>query len=146
MEPGMRDAPFFQGVPQHAIPWRGSTVMSPSFYYDFTMLTAMFLAPLRGLAALLPSRRLYPLRITPWHGVLYLAAYEYRDTDIGPYNEVAISIPVSMDRPSIPFTGILWPRPAEPDGFLVHLPVTTAIAMDLGVESAAYQVSGRHRP
>jgi hypothetical protein len=102
------------------------------------MLTAMFMAPLEGVRALLPSKRLHPYRPTPRQSVVYISAYEYRASDIGPYNELGISIPVSLDRPSPVFTGLLWPAPAEPDGYVLHLPVTTEIACALGIESGAY--------
>jgi hypothetical protein len=69
--------------------------------------------------------------------VVTIAALEYRECDIGPYNEVVISIPVSLDRPAPVFAGLLGSLPAESDGYVVHLPVTTEIAMTLGIEFLA---------
>ena len=134
----MKASGFFDGVEQAKVPWRDTTIRLPVFYQDVRMLSAMFMAPLAGLRALLPSMRLQPIRPTPWHGLVYIAAYEYRACDLGPYNEVGIFIPVSLDRPSPVFTGLLLPAPAEPDVYIVHLPVTTEIACALGIESAAY--------
>jgi hypothetical protein len=134
----MRASPFFEGVAHIPFTWQNMTVFGPTFYYDVGMLSAQFLTPLAGLRPLLPSRRLHPLRITPWHGIVDVMAFEYRDCDIGPYNEVSIAIPVTLDRPSPPLTGLVWPIPVEPDGYIVHLPVTTEIARGLGVETAAY--------
>jgi hypothetical protein len=134
----MKESGFFDGVKQARVPWRDTLVFSPTFYQDVRMLTAMFMAPLEGVRALLPSKRLHPYRPTPRQSVVYISAYEYRASDIGPYNELGISIPVSLDRPSPVFTGLLWPAPAEPDGYVLHLPVTTEIACALGIESGAY--------
>lgn len=134
----MTESGFFDGIPHVELPWRDTKVFSPTLYYDVRMLTAFFMAPLQRVRTVLPSKRLHPLRVTPWHGIVYVAAYEYRESDIGPYNELGIVIPVSLNRPSPVFTGVLLPVPAEPDGYLLHLPVTTEIARDLGVEHAAY--------
>lgn len=134
----MKASGFFDGVTQVQVPWRDTSVGVPWFYQDARMLTAVFLAPLEKVSLLLPSKRLYPLRVTPWHTLVLIAAYEYRACDIGPYNEVGISIPVSLDRPSPVFTGLLWPVPAELDTYFLHLPVTTEIACTLGIEAAAY--------
>lgn len=86
----------------------------------------------------MPSKRMHPLRITPWHAALAISAMQFRDTDIGPYNEVSISIPFTLDKPSPLFTGILRQGAAEPNVYIRHLPVTTEIARDLGVEFAGY--------
>jgi hypothetical protein len=63
---------------------------------------------------------------------------EYRDSDIGPYNEFSISVPFTLDKPTPVFTGILRKAPEEPCAFIRHLPVTTEIARDAGVELAGY--------
>ena len=43
-----------------------------------------------------------------------------------------------MDRPAPLFTGILRKPPAEPKLYIKHLPVTTEIARDAGVDFAGY--------
>lgn len=131
----MKPSGFFDGVAQYQVPWRGTTFPTPTFYQDVGILAAAFMAPLDRVSALLPSKRLHPWRPTPWHGVVYIAAFEYRESDIGPYNEVMIAIPASVDHPSPVFTGLLREAPAEADAYIVHLPVTTEIAMNLGIEA-----------
>lgn len=134
----MRASGFYEGVAHLPFHWQDRTFYSPTFYYDVRMLSAQFMAPLKMIRALLPSEQLHPLRVTPGHGVVAIVAYEYRASDLGPYNETAIAIPVSLGRPSPVFTGLLRKAPEEPDAFLVHLPVTTEIAYRIGVETAAY--------
>jgi hypothetical protein len=50
---------------------------------------------------------MHPLRITPWHGVTTIAAFEYRDTDIGPYNEFGVMFPITLHKPAPVLTGFL---------------------------------------
>jgi hypothetical protein len=81
---------------------------------------------------------MHPLQVTPWHGMTTITAYEHRDSDLGAYNEVAISFPITIDRPSPVFTGLLRKLPGIPKVYIHHLPVTTEIARDAGVEFANY--------
>ena len=129
----MNPSAFFDGVTQFQIPWRDTTVSTPTFYQDVRMLETVFMAPLETVTALLPSKCLHPWRVTPWHSVVDISAIEYRECDIGPYNEVSLSIPVSLDRPTPVFTGLFRKIPDESDGYVMHLPVTTEIAMTLGI-------------
>ena len=82
----MRNMEFFQGVPQFDVPWHGRSLCMPPFYYDVMMLRVQFLAPADRVRAILPSRRLYPYRITPWHSAVVITALAYRDSDVGPYH------------------------------------------------------------
>jgi hypothetical protein len=110
----------------------------PIFYRDTLSFGAVFLAPTQGLKALLPSARMFPLRIAPRRGALSINVMEFRDTDLGPYNEVSISVPFTLDKATPVFTGIVRKPPAEPWLFIRHLPVTTEIALAAGVEFAGY--------
>jgi hypothetical protein len=101
-------------------------------------LDALYLAPQDKLKALLPSTRMHPIRVTPGQGIVTISAMEFRDNDLGPYNEVAISIPFTLDRATPLFTGILRKSPEVPNLYIRHLPVTTGIARDAGVEFAGY--------
>lgn len=134
----MRKLDFFDGIAHAEIPWGQRTIHVPVFYYDVMTMSAQFMAPLESIRALLPSRRMHPLRITPWHGVVNISTFAYRDCDLGPYDEVSIGIPFSLDRRSPLFTGILRKGPDEPKVYVHHLPVTTEIARDAGVEFAAF--------
>lgn len=57
---------------------------------------------------------------------------------VGSYNKVSVSIPFTLDRPSPLFTGSLRKSPGVPQLYIRHLPVTTEIARDTGVEFAGY--------
>jgi len=134
----VRDLEFFEGIAHAEVPWGQRSIHVPVFYYDVMTLSAQFMVPLQSIRALLPSRRMHPLRVMPGHGVVNVSTFAYRDCDIGPYNEVSISVPFSLDRPSPLFVGTLRKGPKEPYVYVHHLPVTTEIARAAGVEFAAY--------
>lgn len=66
-----------------------------------------------------------------------LAALSYRETDLGPYNEVLIGIPCTLDERSPQFTGILRSLPEVPMIYVHHLPVTTELARGPGIHFLA---------
>jgi hypothetical protein len=106
----------------------------PVFYYDVTALIVAFLTPLDKVTPLLPSSRMKLLRATPWHTVTVIACFEYRDCDAGPYNEVAVSFPFTMDHAAPVLTGLLQHITAGPMAYIHKLPVTTEIARQFGVD------------
>ena len=129
---------FFKEIEHVEVPWKNRRLYFPVFYYDIMFLGISMLAPTTRVKALLPSKRLHPYRISPWHSLVSISTYIYRDCDLGPYNEVAISIPVTLDKPTPLFTGSLRSLPIEPKTYIHHLPVTTEIAREVGVEFAGY--------
>jgi hypothetical protein len=134
----MLDEGFFQEIEQREFPWGERSIRVPVFYYDTMRLDAFFLAPRKRLDALMPSSRMHPLRVTAGSAIVIISAMEFRDSDVGPYNEVSISVPFTMDDMSPLFMGILRKGPKEPNLYIHHLPVTTEIARDAGVEFAGY--------
>jgi hypothetical protein len=134
----MLDPGFFEEIEQTEVPFGERSIRVPVFYYDTMRLDALFLASRERLEALMPSPRMHPLRVTPWQGIVAISAMEFRDSDIGPYNEVSISVPFTMDDPSPLFTGILRKGAKEPNLYIHQLPVTTEIARAAGVDFAGY--------
>jgi hypothetical protein len=134
----MRDSDFYAQIEHIELAWGERSIFVPIFYYDNMTFSAMFSAPYDALLKLMPSSRMFPLRIMPGQGGLGLSAMEFRDSDIGPYNEFAVSIPFTMDKPSPSLTGVLRKAPPEPWVYIHRLPVTTQIALDAGVEFANY--------
>jgi hypothetical protein len=134
----MRDLAFYQQVDQLQKPCRGRPLHLPVFYYDLTAVMAGFLTPLDGVRALLPSPRMKPLRATPWHAVTIISCFEYRDSDAGPYNEVAIAFPFTMDRAAPVLTGLLDEIARGPLAYVYKLPVTTELAYQFGVDFYNY--------
>jgi hypothetical protein len=130
----MRDLSFYRQVDHPQVEYRGHPFNMPVFYYDVTAVIVAVLTPLDKVTALLPSTRMKPLRATPWHAITVIACFEYRDCDAGPYNEVAITFPFTLDRSAPIFTGLLQRIAAGPMNFIYKLPVTTEIARQFGVD------------
>lgn len=84
----------------------------------------------------MPSPNLHPLRLPHGRAVIVIAAYNYRDTTIGPYGEIPVVIPVVFNAKKGPFSSLipLLRESSYPNfGVLVqHLPVTKVIARDAG--------------
>jgi hypothetical protein len=152
-----RQSAFFEGVPQVDASLAGEEAKLPIFYYDGTAQTAVFPARLGALRKLLPDPRFVPARLAPGLGVVGVTCFEYRDTDIGPYNELAITIvlnhpPFALNLPGRALLGGL--RRKQLHAWVHHLPVTTEIARVGGVElynypkfvgSIDYEESGSRR-
>lgn len=137
----MRNSPFFDGITQAELTENGQPVKVPLFYYDGTATTAIFPARLSALRAALPDPRFSPARLAPGVGVVGVSCFEYRDTDIGPYNELAISIILNEPyfRANLPGRALISAlRRHQFDAWVHHLPVTTEIARAAGVDYYNY--------
>lgn len=91
----MRGSPFFDDVSQTDATVGGEAVKLPVFYYEGSAISAIFPARLKALRDLMPDPRFSPARLAPSLGAVAVTCFEYRDTDIGPYNELAISVPLN---------------------------------------------------
>ena len=137
----MRRSPFFDGVTQSEVAIAGQPVKVPIFYYDGTAIQAVFAARLGALRRLMPDPRFCPARLAPGLGAVAVTCFEYRDTDIGPYNELAIS--VVLNEPwflgNLPGRALISSlRRRQLHAWVQHLPVTTEIARAAGVDLYNY--------
>jgi hypothetical protein len=137
----MRGSPFFEGVSQMDAVLDGEAVKLPIFYYEGSAISAVFPARLKALRALMPDRRFCPARLAPGVGTVALTCFEYSDTDIGAYNELAISVPLNEPSsvPNLPGRALMESlRRRELHAWVQHLPVTTEIARLGGVKLYNY--------
>lgn len=85
--------PFFSQYPQRDILIRQTPAKNPDFYRDIQMMFGVFLADLKGVQALLPQGfDLFPLRPFPGKALVGVTCFEFFNSDVGDYNEVAFSI------------------------------------------------------
>ena len=133
----MRGSTFFAGVRQIDIELGGQPGKTPTFYYDGASMTAVFPARYSALREWMPDRTYVPARLAPGLGVVAITCLTYRDTDVGPYNEVMIGIPLNEpgDRVNLPGRALVAAalRGRQP-AFVWQLPVTTDIALRGGVD------------
>ncbi|MFH2009670.1 MAG: acetoacetate decarboxylase family protein [bacterium] len=130
---------FFDGVKQWEFDWEGRKGKLPVFYYDNTTLNAIFTASTRAVKPLLPHQDMRPIELFPGRCLAAFTCFEYRKTDIDPYNEVSVSFPITFGKPSIPgLTAAFQMARRHFTTFVWQLPVTTEVARVGGVELYGY--------
>jgi len=134
----MEKSVFFEGISQRPVKVGGYDIPVPIFYQDITSLGIFLLASLDKVKSILPSKRMNPFRVTPWHCLVTVTASEYKESDLGPYNAVSIGIPIVLDKVTPLFTGILHKPPEIPMIYVLYLPVTSDKARVSGFEIASY--------
>jgi len=108
-----------------------STVL-PIDYQEGRSVFALFPAHLGRLKALMPTPAYVPARIAPGVGVVAVAAYEYRETSLGAYNELGIAVPLA-EGGNLPGQALISALRTGRSPLYVHrLPVTTDLARDAG--------------
>jgi len=131
---------FFDGYAQEAVSIRGVPGKSPMFFRDFSMMGAVFLANRTRASAALPRRGYRPLKMPLGRALAAVHCMEYKDSDIGPYNEVSLSI--ALKRGWLPFTSLIQAARAVQSrtfhAYVKALPVTTETALHGGVDFFNY--------
>ncbi|MFO7671721.1 MAG: acetoacetate decarboxylase family protein [Bacteroidales bacterium] len=109
----------------------GLRMQMATHIHDAFMFSASFRAPLEKVRERIPSPKLMPIECSPGMTEIIVQANEFRHIDIlYPYNEVAISVPVSYQTGS---------NPTPSSGFwYLHLPVSTEDGRWGGVENYGY--------
>jgi hypothetical protein len=104
----------------------GAECFLPIRYFDVQCLVATFLAGADKASELLVGTGLKPVLQEDGRAVIDLYCIEYRKTDIGPYNEVGLTVRAAA--PGDPIAA----------SYVVNLPVTTAFACRAGREIWGY--------
>lgn len=128
---------FFKGLDQ--IEHKDYDVRLPIFYHDNAAMSAIYTASTRKVRKYLPSSDMHPVEMFPGRCLMVFSAFEYRTTDIGPYNEFSISSVISYGRRAIPgLTSLSYMLKDCFTACILHLPVTSERARIGGVEMAGY--------
>lgn len=130
---------LFEGVKQWEFEQPSIKFKLPVFYYDNTSLQAIYTASTVKVRKLLPHPQMNLIEMSPGRCTVVFTAFEYRNSDLGPYNEFSISFPIAFRKRQIP--GLtLWSqmRHASFAVYIWKLPVTTEIAKRGGVELYGY--------
>lgn len=114
---------------------QGRTVTLPCHVRDASSAAASFLVNAREARRLLPSPELEAVEVLPGRALLSLAAIDYRDNDLGDYDEVSIALFVREKRAGggVPYLGpaVDLLRGRLPTCIL-HLPVNQAFTCEAG--------------
>ncbi|HET8930234.1 MAG TPA: acetoacetate decarboxylase family protein, partial [Acidimicrobiales bacterium] len=125
--------PFFEPAPTESIDVGHDLVDVPIRYYRTDCFLGIFAADHDAVAELLPSDRLFPVRLKGGRAAIGVVAYNYSETGVGPYGEIGIAALCTFDRAAKPMVPLLR-ETADPrfGAFVLHLPVTSRIARDAG--------------
>jgi hypothetical protein len=128
---------FFKGIYQW--PNKKYDVMLPIFYYDCSSMTAIYTASTELVKKHIPVDDLYPVEIIPGRCLVAITGFEYRDSDIGTYNEFSISVIVQHKKKPLPLLPVISAMMKNCFHiFIIQLPVTTERARYGGVELGGY--------
>ena len=114
---------------------QGRTVTMPCIVRDACSATATWLVSSRAAQTLLPGPELEIAEVLPGRGLLSIACIDYRDNDLGDYNEVSIAFFVRRrgERKGIPYLGAVadMMRGLLPT-HIIHLPVNQSFTCEAG--------------
>src|SRR5512135_996962 len=137
----MRGSAFFEDVRQIDFMIGEQPAKTPTFYYDGSYISAAFPARYKGLRELMPDPRYVPARLALRLGVIAIICQDLRDTDIGPYREVVIAIPLNEPyfRANLPGRALMTSgRLGQLHAFMRHAHVTSEGSLRGGVYFYGY--------
>lgn len=122
---------FFAGVEQVDFYYGDYKSKTPLFYPRARGFTAVFPAKLWEVRKLLPDRRFEPAQLFPGITAVQLAAFEYYEASIPPYNEFAVCVPLNAPQfMKVPGYNLLRQMlRMEYDLYFHHIAVTDEIAL-----------------
>lgn len=127
----MSDA-FFDDVTRWT--WAGGLRL-PLFFPALSAMTAVFTASSGEARRLLPDARMRPVEVAPGRCLLTVAALDYRESDLGAYQEVAVALPIAFGGMAPAALDALRQGVGKAQSTYVwQLPVTTRAACDAGVD------------
>lgn len=132
---------FFKGVIQWDFYHRDMerNFLLPVFYYNNTSMTAIYTASAAMIRKLLPLHDMHPVQMFMGRALIAFTAFEYRKTDIDPYNEFSISFPITFRKKGIMGFSVLSMMARRCfSAYVWQLPVTTEIARRGGVDFYGY--------
>ena len=127
---------FGDSKPVNTVTHGQATFDLPILYHRDDVFALYFTADYEKVKAAMPSDRLHPVILPGNKAVVAICAFNYIDTSIGSYGEVAVALPAVYDRQMTAFSGLLAAiRESNYPGFgvvVMHLPVTRVEARDAG--------------
>ncbi len=100
----------------------------PTFYGDASCAIGIFHCDYEAAKAMMPDPSMVPVKMTKGRALVIFSCYEYRNVmNVGPYNEVAMTIPVMTDGGmNIPVLSMLLGDKNKKFGYYVfNMPVTS---------------------
>jgi hypothetical protein len=122
---------FTEGLQRTRASIEGLDFELPVVIREARIFSAVFPASARKLRGLIADQGLIPAQLLPGMGLVQLTAYEYSDTDLGPFNEFSVVIPLyTPGFPKLPFLNLNKARiTQEVHNFLLHRGATSQMAV-----------------
>jgi hypothetical protein len=130
---------FFSNVSSEVVKTSAGDCELPILYRDGSVIGLMYRVAPEVVAPCIPHGQLEPFTLMG-KAIVQLVVFEYRDTSIGPYGEVALAVEVKRRGTSPSTWGALTNARDQPDygSCFLNLPVTTESACAAGREIWGY--------
>jgi hypothetical protein len=132
----MASQPFFSSFlrPGRILSHGVATFECPVLYFRDDAFGLFYTVDRNAVEALMPSKRLHPVRLPGNRALVGVVAFNYLETSIGPYGEVGIIVPVVHGHkpPPLLVPALLEGRYPGFGSLVIHLPVTNQTARDAG--------------
>jgi len=122
-------------APQMTYQIEGREFSLPCEVRHATSGAATYLVPAKAAAALLPGPEIEIAKMLPGKALCSIAMIDYKDNDLGDYNEISISFFVRPrgDRPTLPYLGNWIDLTRSRLGVhIIHLPVNQSFTCEAG--------------
>lgn len=130
-------SPFFDGLMRWPVPEHG--ILSPLFFHDLSAISLVFNASSAAVRPLLPDRRLKPVELLPGRCLVMIGALQYRDSELGPYNEIVVAFPVAQGDAPLPALDAAWRGLGRTvSAYIWQMPVSTEVAWRVGCGVAGF--------
>lgn len=127
---------FNDATPKKAVTHGEAFFDLPIYYFRDDAFALYYTADFEKVKAAMPSDNLHPLMLPGGKAVVAFCAFNYIDTSIGPYGEIAVALPAVFGKPVTATRGIFAAlMESRYPGFgvvVMHLPVTRIEARDAG--------------
>ena len=135
---GVNDNPFFGNLMRWNWPTAGGLLV-PVFFPSLSAIAALHTASSMEVTQLLPDRRMTTITVAPGRCLVGVLGLEYRDSDLGAYNELAIVVPIAFDAPAGPWLNVIREGLSRSfSAYIWRMPVSTMLSRDAGVSLAGF--------
>jgi len=130
---------FLNHFPQTELMIRDFSSKTPLFFKDLSMMLGIFEADAKVAKQYLPSSDFKLVSPIPGKALVGINCFEYKDSDIGPYNEVSIAIAVENKKWKPGFVSVFGSTLSQNfHANILQLPVTTDVALHGGLDFFNY--------
>jgi hypothetical protein len=135
----MADTGFFDGLMRWDVPAHG--VQVPLFFRDLAAVATVHTASSEAVRPLLPDA-LKPVETLPGRCLFVVAALQYRDSDLGPYQEFAFAVPAAPRQASLGvFDALKKGLSGSLDAWVWRMPVDSEVSLRVGTGLAGFPKS-----